>query len=509
VASLRTLICALTLASLAGGCGLDPSGRRQAPRDDSPDLLYRDFLDGKMDGAGHPIGASVFEGESGCTAITGWQMADALDLDPRYDAPGQACKGDTAELGNGPYVVNVRAALREACTDVECGPTLEIRVFDADDEELAHRAVHGEDFQSDDAYENLALPFRLNRPEAVRVEVEYTGFGAVRVDYVEVFRQGRQLVLSPASGALDPEAELRIEIVDPPDNHVLRVRCDDVTLDERFQAMLADGVAREELTDFRRIVTAPAGALFEGCAEATQVVVSLHTGSYASETSELWLSDDEAECAFQGEGDARVIVTGFVPFPAGADQDNSSMQAVLGFDPADVPDARVMKMILPVEFENSAALLMDAVRRCQPDVVVGFGQGRNRVDLESTAYNRRDTSGVMGGIPDNRGLVVEPTAIVEDGPAELATELPVEAIAADLEEAGITFAHSDDPGRYICNDLFYSIGTQVGGDARTTGFVHMPYVRHVSDEKREELASVVASVVRRSVEAHLPVVDDR
>jgi len=272
-------------------------------------------------------------------------------------------------------------------------------------------------------------------------------------------------------------------------------------LDERFQQMLADGVAREALTDFRRIVTVPADALLEGCGLSTQVVVSLETGSYSRETSEVWYSPEVAPCAFEGEGETRVLVTGFVPFPAGADQDNSSMQGVLGFDANVVPSAQVMKMILPVEFENASALVQDAVRRCEPDVVVGFGQGRNRVDLESTAYNRRDTSGVLGGIPDNRGLVVEPVAIVPEGPEELATELPVDVIAEDLREAGISFGHSDDPGRYICNDLFYSLGTQEGAEARTTGFVHMPYVRHVSDEKREELASVVASVVRRSVEA--------
>lgn len=492
----------LLLVALSMGCGLGPSDAlRAAPPDPEPDLLFRDFLDGKMDGAGHPIGATVFEAESDCDAETGWPTADALDFDPRYDGPGSVCTQQTPELGKGPYVVNVRAALREACADAECEAPLSVTVRDDTDAILAEATIESADFTGEGAYENRSLTFRLNRPTRVRVSIDYSGFGAVTLDYVEVFRQGRQLVLSPPSGVLSPDDDLRIEVVDPPDEHVLRVRCDDVDLDDRFQTMLADGVAREELTDFRRIVTVPAAALLEGCRESTQVVVRLSRTTWDQETSEVRYTPEAAPCAFEGEGDTRVLLTGFVPFPAGADQDNSSMQAVLGFEPSVVPDARVMKMILPVEFDGSAALVMDAVDRCQPDVVVGFGQGRDRVDLEGTAYNRRDTSDVLGGIPDNRGLVVEPSAIDQGGPDTLATELPVDAIEADLVQAGIAVSHSDDPGRYICNDLFYSITGQGGSEARTTGFVHMPYVRHVTDEKREELASVVASVVRRTLEA--------
>jgi pyroglutamyl-peptidase len=218
-------------------------------------------------------------------------------------------------------------------------------------------------------------------------------------------------------------------------------------------------------------------------------------------TSEVSYLGEAPPCAFEGEGETRVIVTGFMPFPAGADQHNSSMEGVLALDPAQVPDARVMRLILPVEFENAAALVDEAAGRCAPDVVIGFGQGRNRVDLETTAYNLRDTSDVAGGVPDNRGLVVEPRPIVDGGAPELDSELPLEAIAADLEAAGIRFALSDDPGRYVCNDLFYSLGSAAGEADRTTGFVHMPYVRHVGEERRAELAQVVETVVRRAVEA--------
>ena len=148
-------------------------------------------------------------------------------------------------------MVNLRAALTAPCDDAECGPVLEARVVSEAGAELATRSFSSDDFRDTSVYQNLPVHFRLQNAESVHVEVEYTGFGAVTIDYVEVFRQGRQLVLSPPSG------------------------------------VLADGTAKEELTEFRRIVTAPADSLLASCADETQVVVELMNGSWASETSEV------------------------------------------------------------------------------------------------------------------------------------------------------------------------------------------------------------------------------
>ncbi len=493
----------LLLLLLLAGCGIDEGRDSAVVRDEGPDLLYRDFIDGKMDGAGHPIGATVFEGESDCAPGTGWPAQDHLELDSRLDDPGRACEGETPELGRGPYVVNLRAALTTACDDGECGPLLEARAIGASGEVLGSASFESADFEEALSYQNLPLQFRLQQPQTVRIEVDFDGSGAVMLDYVEVFRQGRQLVLSPPSGVLEPGSDLRIEIVDPPDNHALQVRCDDVPLDDTFSAMLADGSAREELTDFRRILTVPTDQLLAACAEATQVVVELRAGTYTAATSELRYTSEPTPCAYEGDGETKVLITGFVPFPAGADQANSSMEGVLAFDPLSVPEASVMKMIIPVEFMSAPGLVEDAIARCAPDVVVGFGQGRNRVDLERTGYNRRDTSDVAGGFPDNRGLVVEPAPIRDDGPDVFSSELPIDEIEADLVAAGISVGQSDDPGRYVCNDHLYTVGTGTDAEHLTTGFVHMPYMRYVDAQSRQELATVVETVVRRTAEAHV------
>jgi pyroglutamyl-peptidase len=497
------LISLLLLASMASGCAIDGGpGQRNTPTDPRPHALYRDFMDGKMDGAGHPIGAAVFEAESECRAQTGWPSSSALDLDAQHDDAGRACSGSTEELGAGPYVVNVRGAMRQGCDGEACAPLLTVRALDAGGELLSERGIGAADFIGDNTYENIALHFRLETASTVRFEVSYGGVGALTIDYIEIFRKGRQLVLSPASGVLDAEADLRIEIVDPPSRYELRVSCDGLALDARLEDMLENGEATEEQTDFRRILTIPAGLLLQECPETTQVVVALHSNRQVRATSEVRYVAQGSPCAFEGDGSTRVLVTGFVPFPAGSSNDNSSMEGVLAFDPSAVPDARVMKLILPVEFEGAAAWASDVIARCEPEVVIGFGQGGQRVALEWTAYNRRDTSEVPGGIPDNRGLVVEPTKIHSAGPDTFRTELPIETIEADLRRANIDVELSDDPGRYVCNDLFYSLSSQDAANERTIGFVHMPYVRHVDDRTRGELASVVESVIRRSVAAH-------
>ncbi len=501
----RHIPLSLIALVLVGGCGLDSGGERATPEPAEIDPLYRDFIDGKLDAAGHPIGATVFEAEGNCDAEVGFAVNDFLSLDRHLDEPGSVCAGQTDELGEGAYVVNLRTALREACAGEACGPVFRVRVLDRAGDSLASHSLSADDYGNDGVlfrYEDISFDFWLSSAQAVSIEIEWRGGDSVALDYVEVFRQDRQLVLSPPSGVLDPGADFRIEIIDPPDGHSLRIRCDDVFLDDLLSTMLADGSAIEEITDFRRIVTAPTDVLFETCAEDTQIVVELFRGTYASETSEVHYTPFPAPCDFAGSGDTRVLITGFVPFPAGSQQDNSSMEAVLAFDPATVPEASVMKMILPVEFIHGPGLVEDAIERCAPEVVVGFGQGRGRVDLERIGYNTRDTGSIFGGFPDNRGLVVEPRPIRDDGPEQFMSELPMDLIEEDLVAAGINVNQSDDPGRYVCNDHLYTVGTSARADALTTGFVHMPYIRSVSETRRAELATVVESVVRRSVASH-------
>lgn len=465
--------------------------------DPAPDAIYTDFLGGKFDAAGHPVGAFVLEGD-GCAPATGWVWGDRVHVDPTFDDAGVACTGATDPLGLGIFAVNVRASLSETC-DEACAadPIFGVTVYDDAGAELASRDFVGADFSEPYTYENLPVELTVRAAGAVRVEVRWAGVRAAQLEYVEVFRRDRQLVLEPMSGVPGEGAALRIEAVDPPADATLTARCGDLDRTEALDALLASGDATDEVTEFRRIVTAPLAAILEGCALPTRLVVELRRPDRGYATSELYFLGEPIPCPAD-DGRPLVVLTGFLPFPAGSANDNSSREAALGFDPATVPEARVLAVELPVEFDTAAALVADLSARCDPAVVVGFGQGRWRVDLETTAYNAKDTSEVPGGVPDNRGLVLDGDPIREGGPAELPSRLPIDAIRGQLEGAGVDVATSDDPGRYICNNLFYSLAHDAPPE-RVVGFVHLPILRRVDAADRAMLQTVVETVVRESL----------
>lgn len=496
--------CVFGVALVAGCAG--PPAPTDVVGDAPPDAIYTDFLDGKFDGAGHPIGAFVLEGEA-CGAETGEAAEGGLDVAAGRDLAGVLCAGTSDPLGRGLHAVNVRAALVEAC-EVDCElPALEVVARDGEGAELATVAIAPAAFDAVGAFENHALELRVWTAGPVAVEVRYTGVHAVRLAYVEVFRRDRQLVIEPRSGVAAADAVFRAELIDPPEDATLALRCLDASGEaidrtDALDALVAVGEGAVEVTDFRRIVTAPLAALVEGCASPTRLVAEMRRPDRVYATSEVLLLSAAFACP-DDDGRPLVVVTGFLPFPAGSSSDNSSRQAVLGFDAAAVPDARVLPLVLPVEFDSAAALVLDVVERCGPAVVVGFGQGRWRVDVETTAYNAKDTSEVAGGVPDNRGLVLDGDPIREGGPAELSTRLPVDAIVASLADRGVDVATSDDPGRYVCNNLFYSLAHDAPPE-RIVGFVHLPIIRRVTDPDRAMLQSVVEGVVTEALAVSAP-----
>ncbi|MEZ4220313.1 MAG: pyroglutamyl-peptidase I [Polyangiaceae bacterium] len=501
--SIVTAALALSLAS-ACGSSADPDERgapteTKLPKDALPDGLFADFLDGKFDGTGHPLDAEVWQAESECAATTGFAMGSRQDFHPSFDAAGTACRANSKVIGRGRFTLNLRALAMAQCEGQACeGDVLRLRVSSTSGTALAERTVKSKEFLTAGTWQNVGLPFTNSADGAVTIEVEWLATARVQLDYAELFRTERQLILSPPSGVFDAAAELAFEAHDPPDGASLKLACDELDLTDTLSTLLANGTASEEITDYRRLVTVPAADLLTTCPTDTRLRVSVVTGSWVRATSRLTRQSTDAPCTFSPDT-TRVLLTGFEPFPADSTRDNSSEQAVAAFDPASVPGISVMKLTLPVEFDTAAGMIQSVIARCQPDIVVGFGQGRSEVDLETTAYNKKDSSAIAGGVPDNRGIIAGGEPIVPSGPAELTSGLPVDAILADLQSQGIASGLSDDPGRYICNNLFYRIMTEAGSAGLRGGFVHLPRIANVTDADRDMLRNVVKSVVQHTL----------
>jgi pyroglutamyl-peptidase len=491
-------------APLVAGCSSDDSSSgRDVPaaevaRDALPDGLYRDFLDGKFDAAGHPLDAQVWEAESDCSAAVGENEAEGRAF--RSGGAGLACSATSSPVGKGRFVLSARALAFDECAGAECdAAALTLVARGADGSVLEEKTFPRSAFPSPLTEANLALPFTHYDDGPVSFELKWEGQVGVRIDYVELFRATRNLLVTPPSGVLATGSSFSVEALDPPTGFSLEARCDDVDLTDTLASLLASGEATRDDTEFRSLFQIPAESLLAACPLPTRVRFSVMSGSWNLETVRVSVYAEEPPCAFT-DGTTRVLLTGFEPFPASSTHDNSSEAAVSAFDPADVPGISAMKLTLPVEFDTAPGIVSSAIERCAPDVVIGFGQGRSRVDVETTAYNLEDSSEVAGGVPDNRGHIPGGVPIVSGGPAELSTGLPADAILAALGAAGIGSGLSDDPGRYVCNNVFYRIMTETAGTTRVSGFVHLPYIHTVDDADRQMLRNVVTKAVEAAVE---------
>lgn len=169
-----------------------------------------------------------------------------------------------------------------------------------------------------------------------------------------------------------------------------------------------------------------------------------------------------------------VLLTGFEPFGGAAT--NASWEAARTAAERWADPGTVVAVRVPVTFADAAPAVLEAVRSTRPDAVVmlGLHGGARELRVERRAVNTLDAR-----IPDNAGAQPRGRAVVDDGPAEVPTTLPVRAILAALARAEVPATASDDAGRFVCNATFYEVASALAvpdGVARV-GFVHVPPVR--------------------------------
>jgi pyroglutamyl-peptidase len=194
-----------------------------------------------------------------------------------------------------------------------------------------------------------------------------------------------------------------------------------------------------------------------------------------------------------------ILITGFGPF--GTLGDNPSAAIAARLDGTVVEGRRLVGCVLPVAIEPLASRLETLVERLQPAAVLQFGvaETSDRLRLERRAVNQAAFS-----IPDIAGVTWRDRALVEGGPAQLATTLPLGAIADAWRIGGLAYALSDDAGRYVCNAAFY-FTLMLAQRARPTfpaGFIHVPLPQEVNPASRVRRDAMIEAA-RRAVEVTL------
>jgi pyroglutamyl-peptidase len=170
-----------------------------------------------------------------------------------------------------------------------------------------------------------------------------------------------------------------------------------------------------------------------------------------------------------------VLITGFDPF--GGDAINPSWLAAKALDGRRIAGHRVIAARLPTVFDRSLAVLRVLLAKHRPVLAICTGQagGRPALSLERVAINVNDAR-----IPDNARLQPVDTPVVAAGPAAYFSSLPIKAMLATLEAAGIRAEVSQTAGTFVCNHVFYGLlhelATQKELAAVRGGLVHVPWL---------------------------------
>lgn len=437
--------------------------------------LLRDFLDGKFDAAGHPLNAKVLEAETVCGGS-------------RLTGPCEVAIPEGARSGE--LVVNVRLAVRAHASR---GAIVTVALLDDANTELAKETLTVSRLRNRSAA--IDLPVTLKSGTATKFVITPARSAQVDVDYIEVFPKHFKLVISPGSGVLADRDQLTFEV--PQGRRLERLDAGDgVDLVPRLDQLVRDGIATRTTTSFRTVFGVTVGDLLPDRADVTE----LHARA-GSNAARIQIRRTAAACNFEGDTfGKRVLVTGFHPFPADGTHDNVSAVGVTAMNPAALSNAQVMRLILPVEYDRAAAAIAEVIARCEPEIVISFGQGGNAIALEQTAYNLQDTGEISGGAPDNRGIIRAAAPIDETAPAERDTLLPLADIRSALEAIGELPADSDDPGRYICNNVMFS-NVGVMASRGIAGFIHLPFTVTFDDAVRARFGKVVETAIQATVDS--------
>jgi pyroglutamyl-peptidase len=156
----------------------------------------------------------------------------------------------------------------------------------------------------------------------------------------------------------------------------------------------------------------------------------------------------------------KILVTGFEPFLQHALNPSKEVLSALA-------DASVVTLLLPVSYAKAMEILLPKIESEKPDYIVGLGlaASRDAIALEQKAFNEATSSQ-----PDNDGVTKTAEAIIPKGLHELDTTIDLNALKSLLAAKGIEAKTSLDPGRYVCNEVYY---LALSSGAKSL-FVHLP-----------------------------------
>jgi pyroglutamyl-peptidase len=175
---------------------------------------------------------------------------------------------------------------------------------------------------------------------------------------------------------------------------------------------------------------------------------------------------------------APILLTGFEPF--GGESINPSWQIAQHLQGANLGGAVVHAVCLPTVFGSAIQVLQHALRRQRPQLVLCLGQagGRSELTMERVAINVDDAR-----IADNAGQRPVDQPVVARAPAAYFSTLPIKAMVAAMQHAGLPAAVSQTAGTFVCNHVFFGLmHTLRRRRGVRGGFMHVPWLPEQSPQ---------------------------
>ena len=136
-------------------------------------------------------------------------------------------------------------------------------------------------------------------------------------------------------------------------------------------------------------------------------------------------------------------------------------------------------------FVLAAQTVLDAAQDLQPDAIICVGQagGRDAVTPEVFGANLRHAR-----IADNAGNQPLAQPIEQGAPATYASTLPVRDMVRAVRQEGLPCRLSYSAGRFVCNDVLYTLLHHYRDTDIKVGFVHVPYLPEQAKEGQSSMS---------------------
>jgi len=142
-------------------------------------------------------------------------------------------------------------------------------------------------------------------------------------------------------------------------------------------------------------------------------------------------------------------------------------------------------VMLPMDYDETRKIIQSLFEDDPPDVIVHLGLASSavKIRLEQRARNL-----ICPVDPSKRVKLAEATPsdiakVMTEGEDDLPSTLPLENIAAALQERAIPCEFSTDAGTYLCNFTAYVTAHEIlqRGCSTQAGFIHLPFTKAEQD----------------------------